>query len=73
LANETDNQAATAARLTDLEVRYSYLQRTVAELDQVVIELRAEVDRLRREIGALQTDVKEGPREDPPNEKPPHY
>jgi SlyX protein len=72
LAKEMEHQT-TEARLTDLEVRYSYLERTVAELDQVIIELRSEVDKLRRQLVTLHTDVKDGPTENPPNEKPPHY
>ena len=57
-------------RLTDLEVRYTYLERHVRELDHVIIELRAQVDRLQRELKELRhTDEPS----DPGNEKPPHY
>jgi SlyX protein len=72
LAKGTEHQT-TETRLTDLEVRYSYLERTVAELDEVVIGLRSEVDKLRRELVTVQAEVKESPTEAPPNEKPPHY
>ena len=72
-AGKPGDVGATEARMTDLEVRYSYLERTVAELDQVVIQLRAELDKLRRELGIVQNELKESPAEDPPNEKPPHY
>lgn len=60
-------------RLTDLEVRYAYLERTVGELDQVVLELRAEVERLRRELREVREHFASGPGAPPDNEKPPHY
>jgi uncharacterized coiled-coil protein SlyX len=59
-------------RLIDLEVRYSYLERVVQELDQVVIELRGKIAKLEREVSLL----KSGDREQelsPAHEKPPHY
>ncbi len=60
-------------RLTDLEVRYTYLERTVRDLDEVVIELRSQVDRLKRELLDLRGTVAGDPEGNPPNEKPPHY
>jgi uncharacterized coiled-coil protein SlyX len=60
------------ARLDDLEVRYTYLERAVRDLDQVVIELRAQVDRLQREVGQLLAAAEEEG-SSPENEKPPHY
>jgi SlyX protein len=60
-------------RLMDLEVRYTYLERTVGELDQVILELRAEVARLRRELEGLRSVHDAGDQPNPPHEKPPHY
>jgi len=60
-------------RLMDLEVRYTYLERTVGELDQVILELRAEVTRLRREVEGLRALQDAGETANPPHEKPPHY
>ena len=58
------------SRLTELEVRYTFLERTVRDLDDVVLELRTEIQALRRQVCALEeaknTDL-------PHNEKPPHY
>ena len=58
--------------MVDLEVRYTYLERVVRDLDQVVIDLRAEVTRLRRELTELGRIAQEGT-SSPRNEKPPHY
>lgn len=60
-------------RLTDLEVRYTYLERTVRELDQVVIGLRLQVERLQRELSDLRATVEGASEGNPANEKPPHY
>ena len=65
--------AESERRLTDLEVRYSYLERTLSELDEVVIELRKRLERAEREVGRLREMLHEGPSDNPPNEKPPHY
>lgn len=63
------------ARITDLEVRYVYLERTVGELDQVVCELRAEIEKLKRQVKELTHTVRDGDGGDSPtpDEKPPHY
>jgi uncharacterized coiled-coil protein SlyX len=60
------------ARIVDLEVRYTYLERMVRELDQVVIELRGEVDRLRGQLIHVSRVAVEAA-SSPENEKPPHY
>lgn len=59
-------------RIVDLEVRYTYLERIVRDLDQVVVELRGEIGRLRREVTELHR-VAEHDASSPRNEKPPHY
>ena len=61
------------ARLTDLEVRYTYLEHTVGDLNQIILELRAEIEKLRRDVAAVRDLVMMGPGADPPNEKPPHF
>lgn len=59
-------------RLVDLEVRYTYLERVVRDLDQVVVELRGEIERLRRELSQVTRAAAEQA-SSPHNEKPPHY
>jgi uncharacterized coiled-coil protein SlyX len=59
-------------RLVDLEVRYTYLERVVRDLDQVVVELRGEIERLRRQLSEVTRAAAEQA-SSPGNEKPPHY
>jgi uncharacterized coiled-coil protein SlyX len=61
------------SRLIDLEVRYSYLERALRDLDSVVLELRTEVAALRRKVQKLEELVTGDHGVMPPNEKPPHY
>lgn len=72
-ANRFGMLSGMETRLTDLEVRYTYLERTVRELDQVVIGLRSQVERLQRELSDLRTTMEGAPEGNPANEKPPHY
>lgn len=60
-------------RLTDLEIRYTYLERTVTELDQVVIALRLHIERLERELSGFRATLEGGAQTNPEHEKPPHY
>jgi uncharacterized coiled-coil protein SlyX len=59
--------------ITELEVRYSYLENEMRQLDGVVIELRAEVERLRHELRVLRETLLSPPDDAPAGEKPPHY
>lgn len=58
------------SRLTDLEVRYSHLERQLDELNQVVFEQQKLIDGLLRQVRSLRTRL-EG--DEHPDEKPPHY
>jgi SlyX protein len=60
-------------RLVDLEVRYSYLERAIGDLDAVVLELRAQIDALRLQVKRLEDVAREEPGPTLPSEKPPHY
>ena len=60
------------ARLNELEVRYTYLERAVRDLDQVVIDLRTQVDRLELHLKEVAATTK-SELSSPANEKPPHY
>jgi SlyX protein len=61
-------------RLTDLEVRLAFQQRTIATLDEVVREFAARVERLERQLAEM---VNRASSEEPPAgpglERPPHY
>ena len=63
-------------RLTDLEARFVWLERHVAEQDKAMAEMGEEIRRLRRELAALHGRLRsaagegEAEAEEPP---PPHY
>jgi uncharacterized coiled-coil protein SlyX len=59
-------------RLTNLEIRYTHLERQVDEMSQLIFEQQKLIDRLVREIAGLRartTGVDGGPQSEPP----PHY
>lgn len=61
-------------RLIDLEIRLSYQDKIIADLDEVVRAFATRVQTLERELELLKETVKEGvPDVGPQNEKPPHY
>jgi uncharacterized coiled-coil protein SlyX len=60
------------SRLVDLEVRYTHLERQVAELSDVVFAQQRAIDSLLRQLSATKADIAQ--LSDPvANEKPPHY
>jgi uncharacterized coiled-coil protein SlyX len=61
--------AYVSARLTELELKYMRLERTVESLSGVVAEQQKTIDALLREIETLAA----GHRGDPHADKPPHY
>lgn len=64
-------------RLTRLEERYAHLQRHQAEQDKVMLELADELARLKKELATLRAvqggGVAGGEKDDPADERPPHY
>ncbi|HVT08485.1 MAG TPA: SlyX family protein [Polyangia bacterium] len=60
------------SRLTDLEVRYTHLERQVAELSDVVFAQQRVIDGLVRQLTATEAAIAHlgAPLT---NEKPPHY
>lgn len=60
------------ARLIELEIRYSHLERLTAELSQVVFEQGKTLDRLRGELLRMRNRMDDG-EEAVTDEKPPHY
>jgi uncharacterized coiled-coil protein SlyX len=64
--------AAVESRLTDLEVRYTHLERQVAELSDVVFAQQKVIDGLVRQLTATEAEIAQlAPQVT--NEKPPHY
>jgi len=59
-------------RLTDLEIRYSHLERQCADLGEVVFTQQKVLDAVQRELRALRLQV-QSLGEASANEKPPHY
>ena len=60
------------SRLVDLEVRYTHLERQVAELSDVVFAQQRAIDSLLRQLSATKADIAQLS-EPVANEKPPHY
>jgi uncharacterized coiled-coil protein SlyX len=60
------------SRIVDLEVRYTHLERQVAELSDVVFAQQRAIDGLLRQLSSTRADLAQlsGP---VTNEKPPHY
>ena len=60
------------ARLVDLEIRYTHLERQYAELSQTVFEHQKLIEALQRELVAMRGRMNDLG-EPVANEKPPHY
>jgi uncharacterized coiled-coil protein SlyX len=60
------------ARLTELEIRYSHLQREFADLSEMVFGHQKAIEALQRELANMRGRLRE--MGDPiVDEKPPHY
>jgi uncharacterized coiled-coil protein SlyX len=63
-------------RLTEVETRYTYLERLVQELSTVVHEQQRTIEGLTVRLKRMEAAINEAidPSTDPmPHEKPPHY
>lgn len=59
-------------RFTDLEIRYSHLERQFADLSDVVFGQQKTIELLQREVASIRAKLRE--LGDPVvDEKPPHY
>jgi len=66
------------ARVVEMEVLFTHLQRTLGELDQVVLRQQKQIEALERtakNLGESVGQLSAGPPEErkPEDEKPPHY
>ncbi len=63
-------------RLTEVEVRYSYLERLVEELSRAFYEQQRLIDKMSSRLErmeSLMAEALDNPNERLPHEKPPHY
>jgi uncharacterized coiled-coil protein SlyX len=60
------------SRLVDLEVRYTHLERQVAELSEVVFAQQRTIDGLLRQLSSTRDEIAQLSTP-AANEKPPHY
>ncbi len=63
-------------RLTEVEVRYTYLERLVEDLSQVLHDQQRLIDSLSTRLERLESvvaDAMDQSNERPAHEKPPHY
>ena len=61
------------SRLTELEIRYSHLERLVDALNQVVFEQGRTIDGLRLELLRMRSQMLDEGGLAVKDEKPPHY
>ncbi len=65
----------TDARLTELEIKASFADDLLEQLNQLVARQQQQIDLLQRELLALRQPVREQPADGgaPIDERPPHY
>ena len=71
-----DDAQALEQRITDLEIKLSFTEDTVEQLNQVVTRQQAQIDRLIRELVELRDRAaasEPGGFQSPRDELPPHY
>jgi SlyX protein len=63
-------------RLTDLEIKATFTEDLLEQLDQVIVRQQQQIDLLMREVARLRqpaTDAHEGPLRNLRDDLPPHY
>ena len=60
-------------RITDLEYKQAFLEKTVSDLDLALREISADVEIMKRELKRLREQGPEQGLAAPANERPPHY
>ena len=64
--------AYVSARLTELELKYMRLERTVEQLSDIIAEQQKTIDALVKELSATTARLRDMGQE-APADKPPHY
>ena len=65
--------AYVSARLTELELKYMRLERTVEELSGVIAEQQKTIDALVKELSSTTARLRDMGQDAQTGEKPPHY
>ena len=65
--------AYVSARLTELELKYMRLERTVEQLSDIIAEQQKTIDTLMKELSATTARLRDLGQEPGLAEKPPHY
>lgn len=60
-------------RLTELEIKASFADDLLEQLNDLVARQQQQIDALQRELIALRQQVRDGPSSGPVDERPPHY
>ncbi len=60
-------------RITDLQVKFSFLEEHITQQDREILKLRSQVERLASDIERLQESQEGSGFTIRPDEKPPHY
>lgn len=60
-------------RLTDLEIKLTFLEETVDQLNGVIIDQNRRIDQLQSQLAGLKNEIEESKTAAPSNEPPPHY
>ncbi len=71
--NDSHSSDPLEDRVTELEVRLTYQDRLIAELNDVILELRGELQRLAAKTRRVEEQLDAGLPESPANAPPPHY
>ena len=60
-------------RLTELEIKASFADDLLEQLNDLVARQQQQIDALQRELIALRQQMRDGPAAGPADERPPHY
>lgn len=63
----------TGERITQLEIKISYMEDYVDKLNTVILEQNEKINSLRKDLKHINSHLHDDKDENLPNEKPPHY